>query len=153
VPAQRSLYISEPSFRVCRRLSPTAGRSRCSRVAGEARRARGSRSAVGARPAGAHGVSNPFECVGNKFLVVLPRIKSLQIMTQPQKKNLSVVGMGWGLAFVLILIQAWERCLIVFAVCRFEAQSSCHQRTGPSSRCSWCCLSFCFGSGKPCSRC
>jgi hypothetical protein len=32
-----------------------------------------------------------------------------RILTSQQKKNLSVVGMGWGLAFVLILIHAWER--------------------------------------------
>ncbi len=32
-----------------------------------------------------------------------------QTLTLYQKKNLSWLGMGWGLAFLLILIQAWER--------------------------------------------
>jgi Na+-transporting methylmalonyl-CoA/oxaloacetate decarboxylase gamma subunit len=35
---------------------------------------------------------------------VIPRAHALL-----QKKNLSWLGMGWGLAFLLILIQAWER--------------------------------------------
>ena len=51
------------------------------------------------------------------FDMFLGCFESLHVLTLRQKKNLSVVGMGWGLAFVLILIQAWERWPFVYLAC------------------------------------